>query len=130
MATPVLLAVTVLTSMDERSLKRDLKITRSIPRTVSHLARLAQRAGLHGVVASPQEIKLLRRGLRGSFVILTPGVRPSWASKDDQRRTMTPGQAVDAGADYFVVGRPVLRADDPTKAVQRILDEVEARTSH
>jgi orotidine-5'-phosphate decarboxylase len=128
-ALPVLLAVTVLTSMDERGLKRDLKITRSLPRTVCHLARLAQRAGLHGVVASPQEIKLLRRGMRGRFVIITPGVRPSWASKDDQKRTMTPGQAIVAGADFLVVGRPVLRADDPTKAVQRILAEIEGRTS-
>jgi orotidine-5'-phosphate decarboxylase len=129
LALPMLLAVTVLTSMDERSLKRDLKITRSLPRTVSHLARLAQRAGLHGVVASPREIKPLRRGLRGPFVILTPGVRPSWASRDDQQRTMTPGEAVGAGADFLVVGRPVLRADDPVKAVQKILAEIEDTTS-
>ena len=73
---PLVLAVTVLTSMDERSLRKELKIARSLQREVSHLARLARRAGMHGVVASPQEIKMLRRAVRGEFVILTPGVRP------------------------------------------------------
>lgn len=121
---PIVLAVTVLTSMDEKSLRRDLKITRSIKREVSHLARLAQRAGLHGVVASPQEVKMLRRTVRGKFVILTPGVRPAWASKDDQKRIMTPAEAVAAGADYLVVGRPVLKAEDRKTAVKNILDEI------
>jgi len=121
---PVVLAVTVLTSMDEKSLRKELKITRSLQREVAHLARLAQRAGMHGVVASPQEIKMLRRAVRGDFVILTPGVRPSWAGKDDQKRIMTPCDAVHAGADYIVVGRPVLKAEDRKAAVQRILEEI------
>jgi len=121
---PVVLAVTVLTSMDEKSLRKELKITRSLQREVSHLARLAQRAGMHGVVASPQEIKLLRRAVRGAFVILTPGVRPAWAAKDDQKRIMTPGEAVAAGADYLVVGRPVLKAQDRQAAVMKILEEI------
>jgi len=123
---PTLLAVTVLTSMSERSLRRELKIMRSIQREVCHLGRLAQRAGMHGVVASPQEIKILRRAVRGDFVVLTPGVRPLWAAKDDQERIMTPAQAVAAGADYIVIGRPVLKAADRQAAVTRILEEIEA----
>ncbi len=122
---PVVLAVTVLTSMDAQGLRRDLKIGRSLPRTVSHFARMAQRAGLNGVVASPQEISLLRRSVRGSFVILTPGVRPLWSGKDDQKRVMTPGDAVAAGADYIVVGRPVLKADDRKDAVEKIIREID-----
>lgn len=121
---PLVIAVTVLTSMDELSLRKELKITRSLQREVSHLARLAQRAGMHGVVASPQEIKMLRRAIRGAFVILTPGVRPAWAGKDDQKRIMTPAEAVSAGADYIVVGRPVLKASDRKAAVEKILEEI------
>jgi orotidine-5'-phosphate decarboxylase len=124
MPVPLVLAVTVLTSMDERSLRRDLKIGRSLARTVGHFARLARRAGLDGVVASPREIRLLRRGIKGPFVILTPGVRPEWSGKDDQKRTMTPGEAAAAGADYLVIGRPVLNAPDRLTAVQRIVDEL------
>jgi orotidine-5'-phosphate decarboxylase len=121
---PTVLAVTILTSMDERSMRKELKITRSLQREVVHLARLAQRAGMHGVVASPQEIKILRRTIRGKFVVLTPGVRPAWADKDDQMRVMTPGEAVRAGADYIVVGRPVLKASDRKAAVAKILEEL------
>jgi orotidine-5'-phosphate decarboxylase len=128
-AVPLVLAVTVLTSMDEKSLRRELKITRSLQREVSHLARMAQRAGMHGVVASPQEIKMLRRAVCGPFVVLTPGVRPAWAGKDDQKRIMTPAEAVAAGADYLVVGRPVLKAADRKAAVENILAEIaEVRT--
>jgi len=125
---PTVLAVTILTSMDEKSLRRELKITRSLQREVSHLARLAQRAGMHGVVASPQEIKLLRSTIRQKFIILTPGVRPEWAGKDDQKRIMTPGDAVSAGADYIVIGRPVLKAGDRRLAVQKIVEEIQSRT--
>lgn len=121
---PLVLAVTVLTSMDEKSLRKELKITRSLQREVGHLARMAQRAGMHGVVASPQEIKMLRRAVRGEFVILTPGVRPAWAARDDQKRIMTPGDAIAAGADYIVVGRPVLKAENRKAAVEKILEEI------
>lgn len=121
---PVVLAVTVLTSLDEKSLRRELKITRSLQREVVHLARMARRAGLNGVVASPQELRALRRAVRGDFVILTPGVRPAWAGMDDQKRVMTPGEAVMAGADYIVIGRPVLTAKDRKAAVGKILEEM------
>jgi orotidine-5'-phosphate decarboxylase len=121
---PAVLAVTVLTSMDEQSLRRELKITRSLQREVCHLARMAKRSGMQGVVASPQEIRMLRRSVRGEFVILTPGVRPLWASKDDQKRIMTPAEAIAAGADYIVVGRPVLKAADRKAAVEKIVQEI------
>jgi orotidine-5'-phosphate decarboxylase len=124
---PIVLAVTVLTSIDEQILRKELKITRSLQREVSHLARLAQRAGTQGVVASPQEIMMIRRSVRGDFVILTPGVRPPWAEKDDQKRVMTPGEAIAAGADYIVVGRPVLKAPDRKAAAIKILDEMGER---
>jgi orotidine-5'-phosphate decarboxylase len=121
---PLVLAVTILTSMDDAVLRKELKINRSLRREVAYLARLAQRAGMHGVVASPREIKMLRRVIRGKFVILTPGVRPVWAGKDDQKRVMTPGEAVAAGSDYIVVGRPVLKAEDRKTAVEKILQEI------
>jgi orotidine-5'-phosphate decarboxylase len=123
-AVPLVLAVTILTSMDQTAMRKELKITRSLQREVTHLAKLAQRAGMHGVVASPQEIKLLRRAVRGEFAILTPGVRPAWAAKDDQKRIMTPAEAIAAGADYIVVGRPVLKASDRQAAVLKILEEI------
>ena len=122
---PLVLAVTILTSMEEKTLRKELKIARSLQREVAHLARLAQRAGMHGVVASPQEIKMLRRAIRGAFVILTPGVRPAWAGQDDQKRIMTPGEAVAAGTDYIVVGRPVLKAATRRDAVKKILEDME-----
>jgi orotidine-5'-phosphate decarboxylase len=122
---PAVLAVTILTSMDEKTVRRELKITRSLRREVTHLARLALRAGLHGVVASPLEIKPLRRSVRDGFVILTPGVRPDWSGTDDQKRVMTPGEAVSAGADYIVVGRPVLKAADRQAAAEKIVEEIE-----
>jgi orotidine-5'-phosphate decarboxylase len=122
---PLVLAVTILTSMDDTMLRRELKINRSLRREVTHLAELAQRAGMSGVVASPQEITMLRKAIRGPFVVLTPGVRPAWTGNDDQKRVMSPGDAVAAGADYLVVGRPVLKAPDRKEAVQRIIQEIE-----
>jgi orotidine-5'-phosphate decarboxylase len=122
---PLALAVTILTSMDGAALRRDLKINRSLRREVSHLAVLAHRAGMSGVVASPREITMLRKAIRGEFTILTPGVRPVWAGKDDQMRIMTPGEAVASGADLIVVGRPVLKAADRRAAVEKIVQELE-----
>lgn len=122
---PLVLAVTILTSMDDMALRRELKINRSLRREVSHLAELAQRAGMGGVVASPQEIAMLRKVIRGPFAVLTPGVRPAWAGKDDQKRVMSPGEAIAAGADYLVVGRPVLKSSDRKAAVHKIIHEIE-----
>jgi orotidine-5'-phosphate decarboxylase len=127
---PVALGVTVLTSLAERDLRDDLNVGSSPEEQVVRLARLAGDAGLDGVVASPREVSAIRRAMGRGFVIVTPGVRPDWASKDDQKRTATPSEAVAAGADYIVVGRPILRAADPVEAAMRIGRELESLTHH
>ena len=81
---------------------------------------------MDGVVASPHEIGLIRQACGPDFLIVTPGVRPSFAALDDQKRVMTPGDAVRAGADYLVIGRPIARAEDPAVAVEMIIDEIVA----
>jgi orotidine-5'-phosphate decarboxylase len=120
---PLVIAVTVLTSHTEAELQATLGTSRSLAAQVEHLAREAQRAGLDGVVASPHEIGLIRKACGPKFVIVTPGVRPAGADVQDQRRVMTPGEAVRAGADYVVVGRPISAAPDPAEAARRIADE-------
>ncbi|MCK5553048.1 MAG: orotidine 5'-phosphate decarboxylase, partial [Deltaproteobacteria bacterium] len=85
---------------------------------------LAKRAGVHGVVASPREIRLIRDHCGSNFLIVTPGVRPASVAKDDQKRTLTPGEAVRTGADYIVVGRPIREADDPVRAADEIVKEI------
>ena len=92
-----------------------------------HLASLSREAGLDGCVASPEEIALLRTAMGPRWVIVTPGIRPS-ALGDDQKRTATPGAAVEAGADYIVVGRPIIAAPDPAEAARRILQELTGRS--
>jgi len=121
---PLLLAVTVLTSLDDRSL-RQVGIEGGVEEVVSRLARLAAEAGMDGVVASPREIGLIRKACGQDFVVVTPGVRPVAAAKDDQRRIMTPGDAIKAGADYLVIGRPIQHAPDPVQAVERIVEEIQ-----
>jgi orotidine-5'-phosphate decarboxylase len=123
LAKPVVLGVTVLTSSDAATLA---EIGLSVePKTqVERLARLANESGLDGVVASPQEITLARETTREDFVIVTPGVRPYGAARDDQKRVMTPAEAVRAGANYIVIGRPVIKASDPLAAAQAIIEEV------
>jgi orotidine-5'-phosphate decarboxylase len=120
---PLVLGVTVLTSFDGASLQATLGTIRTLREEVQHLARLAQGAGLDGVVASPHEIIDIRQACGPAFLIVTPGVRPAEADRDDQRRVMTPGEAIWVGADYVVVGRPILAATDPVEAAQRIAEE-------
>ncbi len=120
---PLVLGVTVLTSMDETSLQTTLGTRRTLQEQVQSLARACRAAGLDGVVASPQEIAAVRGACGPGFLIVTPGVRPAGASQDDQRRIMTPGQAVQAGADYVVVGRPIIAAPDPVEAARQIAAE-------
>lgn len=121
---PTLLGVTILTSVDEATLQRDVGTQRKLADQVAYLAELSQQAGLDGVVASPLEIGLIRKVCGDDFVIVTPGVRPAWAASNDQQRVMTPAEAIDAGADYIVVGRPITASDNPREAVRRILQEI------
>ena len=120
---PLVLGVTVLTSLDDTSLQATLGTTRTVREQVQHLARQAQTAGLDGVVASPQEIIDIRQVCGAGFLVVTPGVRPAGAERGDQERVLTPGEAIRAGADYVVVGRPILAAKDPVEAAQRIAEQ-------
>ncbi|MDP3729987.1 MAG: orotidine-5'-phosphate decarboxylase [Candidatus Omnitrophota bacterium] len=154
-AKPKMIAVTVLTSMDENNLKK-IGVNDNMGKQVLRLAKLAKDASLDGVVASPSEVKLIRKELGEEFIIVTPGVRPEWAAandppalrlrsgpmvsiaepsagsgpilslpKDDQKRVATPKEAVLNGATYIVVGRPITEAKDPVEAVRRILKEID-----
>ncbi|MDY0301441.1 MAG: orotidine-5'-phosphate decarboxylase [Trichlorobacter sp.] len=120
---PRLLAVTILTSSTNETLK-SVGIEQPVEQMVVRLARLAQESGMDGVVASPLEIKAIRAACGPDFLIVTPGVRPAFAAADDQKRIMTPAEAVQAGADYLVIGRPIARADDPAAAAELIVDEI------
>ncbi len=120
---PLLLAVTILTSSSEQTL-RDVGIERPVDEMVPRLARLALEAGLDGVVASPREVEAIRKACGRDFLIVTPGVRPADASLDDQKRVMTPAEAIIAGADYLVIGRPISAAADPMAAAGKILSEM------
>jgi orotidine-5'-phosphate decarboxylase len=117
---PILLGVTVLTSLSDADIHAAWGTTRTVPEQVVHLATAAKAAGLDGVVASPQEIRPIRQACGPGFLIVTPGVRPTDAALDDQQRVMTPGGAIRAGADYLVIGRPITAAPDPAEAARRI----------
>jgi orotidine-5'-phosphate decarboxylase len=124
---PRLLAVTILTSMDKKAL-REVGIVGPPEDRVTKLARLAKKAGIDGVVASVQEARAIRKACGRDFLIVTPGVRPKdkSANRDDQARTATPTQAIRAGADFIVVGRPILAAADPRAAAAAIVEEIAA----
>jgi orotidine-5'-phosphate decarboxylase len=121
---PRLLAVTILTSHDARSVRQDIGLRGKPEQEVKRLALLAQAAGCDGVVCSPQEIPIVRKACGPDFLIVTPGVRQAGASKQDQKRTLTAGQAIAAGADYLVVGRPITDAADPVEAVQALAEDM------
>jgi orotidine-5'-phosphate decarboxylase len=126
---PRLLAVTILTSMDQKTMK-EVGISGAPKLRVTKLAQLAKSAGVDGVVASVQEAKAIRKACGRDFLIVTPGVRPkektASAEQDDQARTATPTEAIRAGADFLVVGRPILAAPDPRAAAQSIVEEIGA----
>lgn len=122
---PILLAVTILTSSTDETLQR-IGLERPVREMVPRLAQLAQQAGMDGVVASPQEVPLVRNVCGADFLTLTPGVRPDFASLDDQKRVMTPAEAIAAGSDYLVVGRPIAHAEQPQEAARLILNEMAA----
>ncbi len=119
-AKPLVIAVTVLTSISEAVLAGELGIRGGVGAVVEGLARLAQDSGCDGVVASPHEIDVVRQACGPDFLIVTPGVRPAGAALGDQKRVMTPGEAVRAGAAYLVVGRPITGDPDPAQAARRI----------
>ena len=124
---PSVIAVTVLTSADSATLA-EVGISPDAEAQVSRLALLAAECGLDGVVASPHEVALVREAVKPrEFLIVTPGVRPSGFTADDQNRVMTPAQAVRAGADFLVVGRPILKAPDPVRAALKISEEMGKR---
>ncbi len=127
---PKLIAVTVLTSLDDADLTAVGQATPTADQ-VRRLARLAKESGLDGVVCSPHEIEVLRRDLGEDFLLVTPGIRPSWAQVEgaqakDQKRVMTPAEAAAAGADYLVIGRPITGHADPAKAARMTAAEIDA----
>ncbi len=121
---PRMIAVTVLTSMSQEVLKSELGLQHSLPTHVRHLSGMALKAGLDGVVSSGHEAAMIKGHCGNKFLIVTPGIRPSWAAADDQARIMTPKKAIGAGADYLVMGRSVLNQPDPVKAIERIQQEI------
>lgn len=123
---PRILAVTVLTSISKDVLKDEVGVNHSLNTHVRHLSGMALRAGLDGVVASGREAAMIRGHCGRGFLIVTPGIRPSWTPPDDQMRTMTPKQAIREGADYLVMGRAILKQGDPLKTMERIQKEIAA----
>jgi orotidine-5'-phosphate decarboxylase len=120
---PLLVAVTILTSLDTEDI-HEVGFHGEAAEHVLGLAQLSKEAGLDGVVCSPREASELRRQIGDAFLLVTPGVRPSSATKDDQRRVMTPSEAMDSGSSYLVVGRPITGAHDPVQALNAINAEV------
>jgi orotidine-5'-phosphate decarboxylase len=122
-AAPNLIAITLLTSIEARTLAYELKIPLELTDYALQMALLAQDSGLHGIVCSAQEAAQLRRFLPQDFLLVCPGVRPTWAGGNDQKRVMPPGDALKSGATYLVIGRPITASNDPKAAFQRICDE-------
>jgi len=120
---PLVLGVTVLTSMDGNDLN-EVGITEDPTAQVERLAQLATKAGLRGLVCSPREISSLRKVLPQKGQLVTPGIRPKGSNADDQKRTLTPAEAIEAGADWLVIGRPITAADDPRAAAEAVLAEL------
>ena len=124
---PLLIGVTILTSMGIEDMK-DIGLSGAIHDRVISLANIAKKSGLNGVVASAKEAKIIKDQVGQDFVVVTPGIRPAWsvAGKEDQKRVLTPKQAVTEGADYIVVGRPIVKAEDPLAAATKIIAELES----
>lgn len=121
---PLVISVTVLTSIDQYAFNHEVGITGDIKERVRTWSLLTKEAGLDGVVASPQEISVIREACGQEFKIITPGIRPTWAASGDQKRIMNPADAILQGASYLVVGRPITANQDPVVAAQRIQSEI------
>ena len=122
---PLILGVTLLTSINQEILEKEIGVKKKLEEQVVHLAKLAKAAGLDGIVASSWEIKEIRKACGEDFVILTPGIRPAGKSSDDQKRVMTPREAIKLGADFLVIGRPIRNAANPVEAAKEILRKME-----
>jgi len=122
---PKLLAVTVLTSFENKEIKNILKTKFDVKKMVIHLAKMAKKAGADGVVCSPKEIRLIRKECGRDFIIVTPGIRIGKIEKDDQKRIMTPYEAIKYGADYIVVSRPIIQAEDKIDIVEKIINQMQ-----
>lgn len=120
------LGVTILTSLCAHFL-RDLKMQRTLSEEILYLAKMAKRCGLDGVVCSVREAALLRKEMPKKFIIVTPGIRPDTLTNDDQKRTATVKEAIHAGSDFLVIGRPILEAENPLSATEELLDAINAR---
>ncbi|MGF7185722.1 orotidine-5'-phosphate decarboxylase [Desulfitispora alkaliphila] len=123
--TPLILGVTVLTSINQEQFNKEIGYPGLIADKVRDWAILAERSGLDGVVASAQEAKIIREACSDNFAIVTPGIRPEWSSTDDQKRITTPADAFSNGASHIVVGRPVLKSENKVEAIKKIISEVE-----
>jgi len=121
---PFLLGVTVLTSLKDEELRR-IGFANAVADQVLRLAVLAKESELDGVVCSPHEIETIKKECGGDFLVVTPGIRPAWAAAQDQKRIMTPAEAIRMGADYLVIGRPITGAPSPGEAFLRILAELD-----
>ena len=120
---PLILGVTVLTSLDRKDIQ-SIGVEASLDEEVLRLVKLCEKAGLDGVVASPKEVSAIRKIVKDDFLIVAPGIRPSWSRKKDQKRVATPKEAIEMGADYLVVGRPITGQEDPQAAAERIIAEI------
>ncbi len=121
---PIILAVTMLTSISQEVLKNELLNDNDVQSLVIQLAKNAKEAGLNGVVASAKELKAIKNELGDDFIVLTPGIRPSWSLADDQKRIATPKSAINDGADYIVLGRAVTKAQNKIEAIEKIYQEI------
>lgn len=126
---PKLIGVTVLTSLNNDDMG-DLGSNESIGDRVRRLAEMTMLSGLDGVVASAQEIKIIRKQCGANFLLVTPGIRPTWAGNDDQKRILTPAQAIADGSDYLVIGRPITNAKDPVEAAKKIVAEISSHQTN
>lgn len=123
---PVVIGVTQLTSTDQATLNSEIGIAGTLEEAVVHYAKLAKQAGLHGVVASPLEVRSIKETCGSGFITVTPGIRPAGSQAGDQSRIMTPGDAIRQGTDYIVIGRPITEAASPRQAMEAIIAELQA----
>lgn len=126
MPPPIIIGVTLLTSLSPATLQKELHVEDVADRYVAHLAGLAQVSGLDGVVCSAQEAKIIRQECGPGFIRVTPGIRPAGSNADDQSRILTPSEAIRAGADFLVVGRPITQSETPARTTETILEEMAA----